>query len=279
MRRSISRLGLIGWDVMGDVEQVRQKYLPEKVKVLIVGESPPHSGKFFYTGDDLTSRTWEAFSWVFMDVIDLSTYEEFLNFFKKQGFFLDDLCLEPINRIKANNERIKMRKKWVPSLAERMKEYNPEAIVFIMKGARQQFEDAVKRAGLCNVPRYYTSFPSFSEQNKKDYVQEMVSALIDIFGFDKFLKEEEETKKNKIPTSEDFREKLNEIFSNAHTSYVDISSRELHIAVGGYHGSNHRMPLCCQAMRSAMTEGDQIMYEPPSGQGATFHIRYKLPRP
>lgn len=263
---------------MGDVEQIRKRYLPEKVKVLIIGESPPRSGKFFYTGDDLTSITWEAFSWLFMDVIDLDNYNEFLDYFKKQGFYLDDLCLEPVNGIEDNDQRIEVRKKWVPSLAKRIKEYNPEAIIFILKGAREQFEDAVRRSGMSHVPRYYTSFPAFSERNKKDYVQDLVSALIDIFDFDKYLMEDEETKKNKIPNSEDFEAKLHEVFSNCNESYIDIISRELHRAVGGYPGPNHRMPLCCQVMRRLMTEGDRIMYEPPSGQGSTFHIRYKLPR-
>lgn len=262
---------------MSEVDSIRQNYLPQKVKVLMVGESPPQSGKFFYTGDDLTDKTKEAFSWVFMDVLDQSTYEEFLDFFKKQGFYLDDLCLEPVNG-KDENTRIKMREAGVQPLADRMREYNPDAIIFIFKGARKQFETAVERAGLGQVPRYYAPYPAFSKLNKEGYITEVVSALIEIYGFDKFLKDEEIAQRSKTPTAQDFRDKLNAIFSSASSSSVNVVAGDLHRAVGGYPSKNHRMPLCCREMREAMKAGDVIMYEPPSGEGSTFHIRYKLPR-
>lgn len=266
---------------MDDIERIRQMYLPPKVKVLMVGESPPQSGKFFYTGDELTEKTQEAFAWLFMDVaLDCSTHEDFLGYFKNSGFYLDDLCLEPVNGIRNDEKRNQVRDTWVSSLAKRMKKYDPEAIIFVLKGARKQFEAAVEEAGLSHVPRYYTPYPAFSEQNKEGYVRDLVSALIGIFEFDKFLKEEETALKNKIPTAQDFRDKLNAIFSTASTSFVNIVAGDLHRAVGGYPSpsKNHRMPLCCREMHEAMQRDDVIMYEPPSGEGATFHIRYKLPR-
>jgi hypothetical protein len=60
--------------------------------------------------------------------------------------------------------------------------------------------------------------------------------------------------------------------------HVDINARDLHTSVGGYPGSNNRMPMCCNAMRSIMTEGDIVLTSPPSGQGASLTIRYALPR-
>ena len=264
---------------MDDIERIRQKYLPQKIKVLMVGESPPQSGEFFYTGDDLTDKTQEAFAWLFMDVaLDCTTHEDFLNFFKKSGFYLDDLCLEPVNGITDDVIRNQVRDTWVSSLAQRMKEYDPQAIIFILKGARKQFEAAVERAGLSHIPRYHIPYPAFSEQNKEGYIRELVGALIDIFEFDKFLKDEEIAQRSKIPTAQDFRDKLNSIFSTASTSFVNIVAGDLHRAVGGYPNKNHRMPLCCREMRETMKAGDVIMYEPPSGEGSTFHIRYKLPR-
>jgi len=83
------------------------------------------------------------------------------------------------------------------------------------------------------------------------------------------------------PTAQDFQNELNKIFQEAQQqgkSYVDIKSGELHRQVGGYPGHNHRMPVCCRVMRRNMKPQDQILQEPPSGQGATLVIRYKLPR-
>jgi len=83
------------------------------------------------------------------------------------------------------------------------------------------------------------------------------------------------------PTAQDFQKELNKIFQGAQQQgkpYVDVKSGELHRRVGGYPGHNHRMPVCCEVMRRNMKPQDQILQEPPSGQGATLVIRYKLPR-
>jgi len=60
--------------------------------------------------------------------------------------------------------------------------------------------------------------------------------------------------------------------------YLDINSGHLHRLVGGYPGPNHRMPVCCGAMRGEMQPGDIIIDQPPKGNGASLTIRYRLPR-
>ncbi len=81
------------------------------------------------------------------------------------------------------------------------------------------------------------------------------------------------------PITKDFEDELNAIFAGHEgKKYVDVSSGDLHTRVGGYPGRDHRMPLCCRVMRSNMKSIDQILDEPPSGQGATLLIRYRLPR-
>jgi len=83
------------------------------------------------------------------------------------------------------------------------------------------------------------------------------------------------------PTAQDFQDELNNIFRLAQQqgkAYVDVKSGDLHRQVGGYPEHNHRMPVCCEVMKKNMKPGDQILQEPPSGQGATLIIRYKLPR-
>jgi 5-methylcytosine-specific restriction protein A len=62
---------------------------------------------------------------------------------------------------------------------------------------------------------------------------------------------------------------------------AEIDSGELHRRVGDYPGRNHRMPVCCGVMRKALAlnDGDVIVEEPPSGQGAGLSIRYVVPRP
>lgn len=84
-----------------------------------------------------------------------------------------------------------------------------------------------------------------------------------------------------LPTAQDFQNELDCIFASAQQQgkpYVDVKSGDLHRRIGGYPGHNHRMPVCCEVMKGDMKPGDQILQQPPSGQGATLIIRYKLPR-
>lgn len=84
-----------------------------------------------------------------------------------------------------------------------------------------------------------------------------------------------------IPKAIDFENELKKVFNAGETQgkqYVEVKSGDLHKKVGGYPSNNHRMPICCSVMRKFMNENDEIKYAPPSGQGATLTIHYKLPR-
>jgi 5-methylcytosine-specific restriction protein A len=86
-----------------------------------------------------------------------------------------------------------------------------------------------------------------------------------------------------MPTANEFRHELFKMMADAQKSgreSIEISARELHARVGPPRGRNHRMPNCCQVMKAqlATDNGDVIVNEPPSGQGPTLTIRYRLPR-
>lgn len=89
---------------------------------------------------------------------------------------------------------------------------------------------------------------------------------------------------NNKPTTKDFEEALSLIFKYKticeNADFVEIQSGKLHEFVGGYpvKDNNHRMPVCCDAMRNFLTENDEILNESPSGQSSNLLIRYKLPR-
>ncbi len=89
---------------------------------------------------------------------------------------------------------------------------------------------------------------------------------------------------NKIPDATDFHRALDGILRTSAQnglSDVTVKAGDLHRQVGGYPakaGSSHRMPVCCQVMRSKMQAGDKILSAPPKGDGATLTIRYNLPR-
>jgi hypothetical protein len=57
---------------------------------------------------------------------------------------------------------------------------------------------------------------------------------------------------------------------------VLITSGELYRSLGGYPGSTHGMPSCCDAMQAEMKPGDTLLVERTNGAGMT--VRYLLPR-
>ncbi len=90
-----------------------------------------------------------------------------------------------------------------------------------------------------------------------------------------------ELEKRMPPSEKDFQGELDSLFASAQQkgeSFVEIKSGDLHRSVGGYPGRSHRMPLCCAVMKKNMKAEDEILQQPPSGQGATLIIRFRLPR-
>ena len=86
-------------------ERLRSSYRPDNVRLLLVGESAPANGTFFYDDTDsveLRSRTMEAFS----NALDttFASDAEFLRLFKDAGCYLDDLCLTPVNDMAINSK-------------------------------------------------------------------------------------------------------------------------------------------------------------------------------
>jgi hypothetical protein len=58
---------------------------------------------------------------------------------------------------------------------------------------------------------------------------------------------------------------------------VVMTSGELYRSLGGYPGSTHGMPACCDAMRAEMKPGDNLLVDQPNGGSRT--VCYRLPRP
>jgi hypothetical protein len=78
---------------------LRNKYLPEKPKLIFILESPPSSGKYFY---DETGKTSEP---LFNELMKALGYDPIdkkdgLDFFKNKGYILLDSTYKPVNRMK-----------------------------------------------------------------------------------------------------------------------------------------------------------------------------------
>jgi hypothetical protein len=82
-----------------------------------------------------------------------------------------------------------------------------------------------------------------------------------------------------MPSAADFERELQhrrEVAETTGAQTMTITAAELHRAVGGYPGPDHRMPSCCAAMRRAMNAGDRVLHEPSAGNGPSLEIEYRI---
>ena len=131
-----------------NVEALRHQYRPEKISTLFVGESAPASGTFFY---DETSQMYRYMREVFGNPPD------FLSHFMSQGCFLDDLVLTPVNH-RRKAERRAAHHASIPSLADRIADYSPLAIIAVLKMIGPAVGEAMFRAS-SSAQFYVVSFP------------------------------------------------------------------------------------------------------------------------
>jgi hypothetical protein len=77
---------------------LRRRYEPERVRLVIIAESPPASGKYFYNPEGVIS---EALFSALMKQLQFSprTKDEGLRAFKRNGWVLVDATYEPVNKL------------------------------------------------------------------------------------------------------------------------------------------------------------------------------------
>jgi hypothetical protein len=139
-----------------ETELVRARYRPEKITTLFVGESAPASGDFFYYGNSGMTR--------YMQRAMGHTGADFLDSFKARGWYLDDLCLEPIDALARGERRAKCLSA-KDSLAARIAQYQPLAIVSVLLSIRRIVDRAALAAG-CGAPRYAVPFPGNGQRGR-----------------------------------------------------------------------------------------------------------------
>jgi len=118
-------------------EELRSRYRPDPVKVLLIGESPPDPGsgqrRFFYarelTYDNLYRGVAEAIYGLEPE-FDVQAKEAVLDRLKEDGFWLVDAVEHPVNKLSRAARRRAIADA-VPGSVERCKELAPERGVII----------------------------------------------------------------------------------------------------------------------------------------------------
>jgi hypothetical protein len=138
---------------MPNFENVRSSYRPTVIATLFVGESAPYGGTFFYNEDSgLFREMRKAFR----------GSEFFLDDFKRSGFYLDDLVLEPVNHLQ-RKDRMSLCRNSVTAFAKRLKSYKPRAVVILLKSIKPMVLQAMREARLPYEP-FCTPYPGMGNQ-------------------------------------------------------------------------------------------------------------------
>jgi hypothetical protein len=138
---------------MNRQESLRRRYRPDRITTLFVGESAPHGGTFFY---DQNSGLFREMRKAFKGG------DFFLEDFKRNGFYLDDLALAPVNHL-LDRDRKSLLNQSISSFAKRLKNYRPKAIVILLMSIRPMVMRAIREAGLQHEP-FWTPYPGFGNQ-------------------------------------------------------------------------------------------------------------------
>lgn len=161
-------------------EIIRREYKPSDIKVLFACESLPNIPEnFFYKKSSvLFEKSLDAFQKVFPKI----TQVNFLSKFKEMGFYLDDLCGEPVNQLKSKEERKKricLRKLYEPDFANRIELYKPQFIIITPKEISENIKNILSMINF-KVPCKELPFPAGSQTNVNNYMNELIRILTEL---------------------------------------------------------------------------------------------------
>lgn len=156
----------------GSFEDLRDRYRPIAIKVLLVGESRPAGGTFFYLANSrLFFATREAF---FAAHGSAAVGDAFLAQLQKNGLWLYDLAASPVNRMsgRPRQEAVDAR---TSDLVQLLREAKPQAVVVIKRSLEPTVRSATISAGLDLRLLHALPFPLY--QWRKEYVAGLATIL------------------------------------------------------------------------------------------------------
>ena len=149
-------------------EALRQRYRPDDIVVLFVGESAPAGGTFFYQADsNLFRATREACTLAFGNVPDGPA---FLWWFRDKGFWLCDLADRPVNRNRGRPRKLEVNA-GVAGLAAVIADAQPDFVVSVKTSIETEVRQAAERAGFAGNRIVVLPFPLY--QWRDVYVREL----------------------------------------------------------------------------------------------------------
>jgi hypothetical protein len=149
--------------------KLRQKYLPQKIKLIFLLESPPISGDYFYDPD---GRATEQLFSTMMKIINYRPVSKAdgLKEFSKRGYAIVDATYSPVNHIKNERKRNKAVLKDLPNLIDDLRGVIGRRrikIILVKANICHMLEAPLKAVGFNVINQGRTvPFPGSGQQNK-----------------------------------------------------------------------------------------------------------------
>lgn len=143
-----------------DLRRTHRPRRPRRLHGLIIGESPPANGTFFYRANSvLFEHLHRAF--VARYGPNVGTGQEFLRWFQGQGWYLEDLSESPLNRAEPTARRVAVTA-GEAQLAERLADWNVPTVVLVTPLRIKRSVRRVLRAlDWTEVETYELPFPTY----------------------------------------------------------------------------------------------------------------------
>jgi hypothetical protein len=160
---------------MDKYKEARLKYKPDKIKFLLVAESPPQNPERYFYFENMTKG--DGFYLEIMNALYCrerfapkflrENKQAFLNCFKRDGFYLVDACEKPIesSQISYKKKRIKEA---LPDLKKRLSclACPDTKIILIVASVYDVCFQDLKLDGFRVINSQQIPFPGFGNQNK-----------------------------------------------------------------------------------------------------------------
>lgn len=153
-------------------ERLREKFRPDHICLLFVGESPPASGRFFYRRD---SGLYRAMRDTFHKIDPAIDDDNFLTTFQAMGHYLIDLCPEPVDHLDPKPRRAACKASEASLTAEILR-LQPEAIATLLKSIESNVARAVSAAGWSG-PMIHLPYPGRWQRHREAFTEALIPAL------------------------------------------------------------------------------------------------------
>lgn len=168
-------LGITQTPLEDSYSLARNKYRPKKVSLLLIAESPPSSGGYFYAEetigkDHLFRETMKALELWPADRPMRKGCDKrpMLKQFRSLGFFLIDTCKLPVDKMPSSLRKLSTIQ-GASTLSHRVKELDPSRILIVKKTVFNPVRQALSLAGFEDRILNKRALPFPSHGNQKRY--------------------------------------------------------------------------------------------------------------